>query len=343
MTDVRIDSVHAEVKDWLELEVKATGNARFYACYLMLGNKVVQKFPYSRGAHWTFNVLQPGDYRVRVYAKNPGEEPITRSSPAIKLNGLVSGPRHNDTGPIYFLGVNRLTVLAAMICKERRKVAGFILPEDFKGTMTPVLGWPVHDSKFIPTGALWAPKGTDLGLYGNVSAEKYECVPGAVDVLSRMMNQISAMDLYRVSHELYKTDLVTEAGFIQGFIQSKYNSRIPYEAKIGPGTRLGIGGIGAVIHPKSVIGRDCVIGQQVTIGGRVNGTGFPVIGDNVFIAPGAKVLAGPIGSNVVIGANSVVLSPVPDNCVVAGVPARIVSRDMSKYGGYTGVKEKHNS
>jgi serine O-acetyltransferase len=55
----------------------------------------------------------------------------------------------------------------------------------------------------------------------------------------------------------------------------------------------------------------------------------------VFIAPGAKLFGGKVGSNVVIGANSVVLDEIPDNCVVAGVPARIVSREIEKYRGYT--------
>ena len=338
MSDTRIDSVHTKVNDWFQLQVSAKGNAQLYACYLMRAHEVVQKIPYSHDADWTFNVLQPGEYRVRFFGKNPGEEPVTSSSPTIKLNGLAFGPRQTDSSPVYFLGVNRMTFLAALICNRRRKVAGFILPRNFSGTKSSVLGWPVYDLTHLPVGTTWAPKGTDSTSYGNIVAQEYNCTPGSHDVLSQEMNQISAIDLYHISHELFKLGLISEAGFIQGFIQSKYNSRVPYEAQIGTGTRLGIGGVGAVIHPRSVIGKNCVIGQQVTIGGRVNGTGFPVIGDNVFIAPGAKVLAGPIGSNVVIGANSVVLSSVPDNCVVAGVPARIVSRDMSKYGAYTGVK-----
>lgn len=338
MSDVWIDSVDTKIEDWFRLRVEAQGTAQLYACYLMHGHTVVEKASYSTDANWTFNVLQPGQYRVRVFGKNSGGEPVTRSSPVINLNGLAPGPRQKESSPIYFLGVNRLTVLAAMICNNRRKVAGFVLPVTFREPKSSVLGWTVFDSKDAPPGMAWAPKGTDFALYRNISAHEYDCAPGANDVLSQVMNQISAIDLYRISHELFKLDLISEAGFIQGFIQSKYNSRVPYEAKIGAGTRLGIGGVGVVIHPKSIIGQNCVIGQQVTIGGRVNGTGFPVIGDNVFIAPGSKVLAGPIGSNVVIGANSVVLSSVPDNCVVAGVPARILSRDISKYAAYTGVK-----
>ena len=68
-----------------------------------------------------------------------------------------------------------------------------------------------------------------------------------------------------------------------------------------------------------------MIGTNVTIGGRSGHFEVPIIGDNVFIATGAKVL-GPIviGDNVTIGANSVVIKNVPDNCKVAGVPAKII-------------------
>ncbi len=54
----------------------------------------------------------------------------------------------------------------------------------------------------------------------------------------------------------------------------------------------------------------------------------PTIGDNVIITAGAKVIGGvKIGDNVTVGANAVVLKDVPNNCVVVGVPARIVKKD----------------
>ena len=105
-----------------------------------------------------------------------------------------------------------------------------------------------------------------------------------------------------------------------------YNSKIPYQAKIGRGSTFGYGGMGVVIHSKSIIGVNCTICQQVTIGGgNSRFPGVPVIGNNVYIAKGSIVMGGiTIGNNVTIGANAVVTKPVSDNAIVAGVPAKIL-------------------
>jgi serine O-acetyltransferase len=76
------------------------------------------------------------------------------------------------------------------------------------------------------------------------------------------------------------------------------------------------------------IGDYCTIYAQVTIGSVRAGSTYPVIGNNVRIFTGAKVLGSiTIGNNVRIGANAVVTKDVPDNCTVAGVPAKIIRRD----------------
>lgn len=105
-----------------------------------------------------------------------------------------------------------------------------------------------------------------------------------------------------------------------------YNSKIPYQAKIGRGSTFGYGGMGVVIHSKSIIGVNCTICQQVTIGGgNSRFPGVPVIGNNVYIAKGSIVMGGiTIGNNVTIVANAVVTKPVSDNAIVAGVPAKIL-------------------
>lgn len=77
------------------------------------------------------------------------------------------------------------------------------------------------------------------------------------------------------------------------------------------------------IHPDTIIGDRCGIMHEVTIGTNMD-SGAPVIGDDVFIGAGAKVLGGiKIGNNVNIAANSLVISDIPDNSTAMGVPAKV--------------------
>jgi serine O-acetyltransferase len=78
-----------------------------------------------------------------------------------------------------------------------------------------------------------------------------------------------------------------------------------------------------VVNNDAKIGKNCRIHVGVNIGGYKNGV--PVIGNNVYIGPGAKIFGGiHIGNNVKIGANAVVNKSVPDDVSVAGIPAKII-------------------
>jgi len=119
--------------------------------------------------------------------------------------------------------------------------------------------------------------------------------------------------------------MVVLAKLIRALIFFLYNSFIPYTCQIGKGTKFAYKGMGIVIHSRAVIGENCIIAQQVTVGGRAKQYDVPKIGNYVYIGAGAKVLGDiSIGDNVVIGANAVVINDVDSGCVVAGVPARIV-------------------
>ncbi|WP_293729478.1 hypothetical protein [uncultured Phascolarctobacterium sp.] len=136
---------------------------------------------------------------------------------------------------------------------------------------------------------------------------------------------MNAISFYRIERWLYLHNLIIFAKIIRGVIFFLYNSFIPYSCLIGAGTTFGYKGMGVVIHSRAVIGKNCKIAQQVTIGGRSGIYEVPVIGDNVYLGAGCKVLGNVIiGNNVVVGANAVVIRSVPDNAVVAGVPAKIV-------------------
>ena len=104
-----------------------------------------------------------------------------------------------------------------------------------------------------------------------------------------------------------------------------FNCSVHASCTLGKGTKFGYYGMAVVIHSRAVIGKNCVIGTCVTIGGRSKHIDVPVIGDNVYIGTGAKIL-GPIkiGNNVVIGAGAVVISDIPDNSVAVGMPAKVV-------------------
>ena len=81
-------------------------------------------------------------------------------------------------------------------------------------------------------------------------------------------------------------------------------------------------GFATIVSAKS-IGENCWINQQVTIGHK--GQAQPVIGNNVSIYCGAKILGNvTMEDNSIAGANAVVVKNVPANAVVVGVPARVI-------------------
>lgn len=83
--------------------------------------------------------------------------------------------------------------------------------------------------------------------------------------------------------------------------------------------------VGIFIHPSVKIGKNVTIYQQVTIGENGFGSEAAVIGDNVVIGAGAKIIGSVnIGNDVIIGANAVVTKDISKNQVVGGIPATIL-------------------
>lgn len=106
--------------------------------------------------------------------------------------------------------------------------------------------------------------------------------------------------------------------------------------QIKPGCKIG-GGLRfahfscIVIAGSTTIGKNCSIMQGVTCGCTHHGAkkGAPIIGDDCILCAGAKLIGHiHVGNNVVIGANSVVVDDVPDNCIVAGIPAKIIKTNV---------------
>lgn len=136
---------------------------------------------------------------------------------------------------------------------------------------------------------------------------------------------MNAIKFYRLERWFYLHRMTFAAKIIRGIIFFLYNSFIPYTCEIGAGTVFAYKGMGVVVHSRAKVGKNCVIAQQVTIGGRSQKEGVPVIGDNVYMGAGAKILGDiTIGDDCVIGAGAVVIHSVEPGCVVVGVPARVV-------------------
>jgi serine O-acetyltransferase len=111
-------------------------------------------------------------------------------------------------------------------------------------------------------------------------------------------------------------------------IQIVTGIELPCEAMIGRHLTIDHFG-GIIVSGYAQFGNHCRIQNDVVVGLRSpDRPGVPVIGNNVDIGAGAKLL-GPIfiGDNVVIGANAVVICDVPDNCSAIGVPAIVKSRE----------------
>lgn len=110
-----------------------------------------------------------------------------------------------------------------------------------------------------------------------------------------------------------------------------------------PRSKLGGGliiqhGFATIISAES-IGRNCKIYQQVTIGYN-HRQKAPVLGDNVEVCCGAKIIGGVhVGNNVLVGANAVVVKDVPDNSIVAGIPAEVIGILDSSGDIFTRIKQ----
>ncbi|WP_319480704.1 serine acetyltransferase [uncultured Draconibacterium sp.] len=137
--------------------------------------------------------------------------------------------------------------------------------------------------------------------------------------------------------EYYKNTGKSKILFFYHFLRYK---RMCFKLKIdikpnnmAPGFRIYHLGALIRIKPNCKIGKNCSLMPGVVIGNKKLHSDYSWvnIGDNCYIGLGAKIFGEvTIGDNVVIGANSVVTKNISDNCVVAGIPAKVIKRNGKK-------------
>ena len=135
-----------------------------------------------------------------------------------------------------------------------------------------------------------------------------------------------ALVTHRFAHQLWRAGRQDFALYLQSQSSRMFGVDIHPAARFGKGIMLDHA-TGVVIGETAVIGDNCSLLHAVTLGGSGKETGdrHPKIADNVLIGAGAKVLGNiKVGHCSRIAAGSVVLSDVPANVTVAGVPAKVV-------------------
>ncbi len=134
---------------------------------------------------------------------------------------------------------------------------------------------------------------------------------------------------HRVTHYLWRLRLRLLARWLSQVTRALTGIEIHPGAEIAPGLFIDHG-MGVVIGETSEVGEDVTLYHGVTLGGTSleRGKRHPTLGDRVVVGAGAKIL-GPVlvGDGSRVGANAVVVKPVPPGAVVVGVPGEIVSRD----------------
>lgn len=177
----------------------------------------------------------------------------------------------------------------------------------------------------------------EIGLFGSLKLDARrhrELLGGKVDVspLQLYMGMLSPrflpVLLYRLAYACQRRRLLPVAKVFSLLNFLLFGIEIAVACRIGPGLFFPHTH-GTVIGAYS-IGSNAVIYQGVTIGARdldftYDETHRPVLGNGVLLGAGAKVLGGiTLGDGVTVASNAVLLTSVPDHCVVGGVPAKII-------------------
>jgi len=176
-----------------------------------------------------------------------------------------------------------------------------------------------------------------LGIYTDIKEDfvnAYKNDPALNSKIDFLFNYpgVWAMAWYRVAHKLYLSNFKRIARILMGISQILTNIDIHPAAQIGKRVFIDHG-TGVVIGETTIIEDDVLIYQGVTLGGvsLTHGKRHPTIKRGAVIGAGAKVLGNiEIGEFAKIGANSVVVKPVPDCSTAIGIPAHVIEKGRCK-------------
>jgi serine O-acetyltransferase len=152
---------------------------------------------------------------------------------------------------------------------------------------------------------------------------------------------LHAIVLHRLAHACWTTGWHWMGRFLS------HLGRFFTGIEIHPGATLGRRvfidhGMGIVIGETAEVGDDCTIYQGVTLGGTSLTPGtkrHPTLGRGVIVSAGAKVVGSfTVGDGARVGANSVLLQPVPPGATAVGIPARIVAKDLDTQREHVAAK-----
>lgn len=114
----------------------------------------------------------------------------------------------------------------------------------------------------------------------------------------------------------------------------KHNIEFPIDIEVRPGLYFGHS-YGITVNPKTIIGKNCNIHKNVTIGQENRGKrkGTPIIGDDVFLGIGSTIVGKiTIGNDVLVAPGAFVNIDVPSHSIVIGNPCKIISKSNATEG-----------
>lgn len=151
--------------------------------------------------------------------------------------------------------------------------------------------------------------------------------------------------LFTPGHRQSAAREATARGFLNPLTLTDPTSVLPERIALGLGSYVNAGciigaasrfGRFAFINRGAKIGHHCHAGDFVSIGPGAVVSGAASINDGAFIGAGAVILPKvTIGANAVVAAGAVVTRDVPDHCMVAGNPARVVREAIAGYNDVT--------